>query len=89
MSGNDLAAMMNGAADGLGVDAERELGHDHVAGERDLVDVTGLDASCVHTSSAAPASSRAGQVAEAIERLGIEHRRRVEVITSAPRAAGG
>ena len=63
-------------ADGLGVDAERELGHRRVAGERDLVDVAGLDLSLRAHLLGELLHRLAGQVAEAVERLGIEHRRR-------------
>ena len=63
-------------AEGLGVDAEGQRGHGRVPRERDLVDLFRLDVSLAADFLGELLKGLAGQPAEALQRVGVEHRAR-------------
>ena len=64
-----------GDADRLRVDPQRELGHGRVPRERDLVDLAGVDASELADLVGELLQRRAGEPAQAFQRVRVEHRR--------------
>jgi len=60
----------------LRVDAERDLGHRHVAAQHHLVDVLGLDAGLGAHLAREQVERLRGPGLEHLERVGIHHRRR-------------
>ena len=64
-----------GDAEGLGIDAERQLRHGGVAGEGHLVDLVGGDASLLADILGEFAEGAVGEFTQSLECLGLEHRR--------------